>query len=161
MRAVAHETGEHETPSWSRYAVGVEESVATEVSTLFQIARHWLPAGGAICGPEFTGSRAVKGADADLIVDNCLYDIKTTTNPRNKLTKVLRQLLGYVLLDWDDTYGLDHVGIYYPRQAASFRWPLTDMVRECAGSASANLDNLRTRFRMAVSPHEASRTDST
>ena len=161
MRAVASKIDEHEAPSWSRYAAEVEEGVATEVSTLFQKALHWLPAGGAICGPEFAGSRAVGGADADLIVDNCLYDIKTTTNPRSKLPNVLRQLLGYVLLDWDDNYQLDHVGIYYSRQATSFRWSLAEMVRECTGSTSANPSNLRTQFRMAVSPHEVLRRDST
>ena len=58
--------------------------------------------------PVFAGARNVGGADGDLIVDGCLWDIKTTTQKAQG--KWLFQLLGYDLLDNDDDrFGLPSV----------------------------------------------------
>ncbi len=50
--------------------------------------------------PIFAGSHDVNGADADLIVDGCLIDIKTTIDPTRLDREWVYQLLGYVLLDY-------------------------------------------------------------
>lgn len=127
-------------------SASVDEDVALEVSALYRIAQDRLPARGAICGPSFAGSRAVGGADADLIVGNCLYDIKTRVKPRESLVDDLRQLIGYALLDWDNEYA---------RQAVYVTWPLSPLIAECAGHSSADLGTLRARFRAITSTASA------
>ena len=62
-------------------------------------------------GPTFEGSTYVNGADGDLIIGGCLCDIKTTLDPRRDLPNTMRQLIGYMLLDWDDEYKLREVGV--------------------------------------------------
>ena len=71
--------------------------------------------------PTFVGSRYVGGADADLILDRRLIEIKTTTHARLDKSWLL-QLLGYVFLDWEDRYRIDGLGILYSRQATFARW---------------------------------------
>ena len=65
--------------------------------------------------PTFVGSGDVGGADAGLIVNGCLIDIKTTIGQKID-AKHLRQLVGYVLLDYDDVRHIESVGIYMARQ---------------------------------------------
>jgi hypothetical protein len=70
-----------------------------------------------VLGPTFDGSTDVGGADADLIVDGVLIDFKSTT--KCKLTSViLRQLIGYWLLDYSDRYAVKRVGVFFPRYGA-------------------------------------------
>ena len=143
MKAIAKGISKHDSRGWDEFTCLVDDAVANEVSALFAVARDHLPATGAICGPEFAGSRVVGGADADLIVENCLYDIKTTDDPRKTLPKDLRQLIGYALLDWDNEYGLKQVGFYYSRQATEMTWPLSKLLRECTSSGSTDLQSFR------------------
>lgn len=96
--------------------------------------------------PTFEGSGHIGGADADLILDTCLLDIKTETNPRVQ-NRTLYQLLGYVLLDYGDEYGLDEVGVYFSRQGTTLRWPLTGLLDTlCADTPRPRLAELRERF---------------
>ena len=148
MRSIAESIDRLDTPDWHHFSAPVHEDIASEVSALYRIAQDQLPGSGAICGPNFAGSLAVGGADADLIVENCLYDIKTTVNPRSTLVKDLRQLIGYALLDWDSEYGLDQVGFFYARQAVYMTWPLSELMVECTGGREpVDLGTLRGRFR--------------
>lgn len=67
--------------------------------------------------PTFAGSRVVGGADADFVVGPIIYEVKTTKRPgATALREALQQLLGYVLLDYDDRYQIRGVGVYFPRQ---------------------------------------------
>ena len=147
MKAIARGIDRHGSRGWDRFLAAVDDDVAGEVAALFAVARERLPTAGVLCGPKFAGSRAVGGADADLIVDNCLYDIKTTVNPRKTLPEDLRQLIGYALLDWDNKYALDRVGFYYSRQATCMSWPLSRLLIDCTGMESADLPSLRGRVR--------------
>ena len=121
------------SPTWEEYSASVDEEVARDVANLFQAAKEHqcLPASGTIIGPEFAGSGDIGGADADLIIDHRLYDIKTTINPRKDFPDHLRQLIGYALLDWDDKYALTDVGFYFSRQATYMSWPLSRLLNEC------------------------------
>lgn len=65
-------------------------------------------------GGTFSGSDDVGGADFDLIVDRCLFDIKATRKA-GVTTSYLRQLLGYWLLDYDDQFKISRLGIYLAR----------------------------------------------
>lgn len=85
-----------------------------------------------IAGPCFSGSPDVGGADADLITDSLLLEIKTHVNPAGTADDTLRQLLGYLLLDYDDTYRLARAGIYYARQARLVHWAIPELL-ETAG----------------------------
>ena len=137
-------------PVWEESAAGVEEHLAAEVASLVAVARGRFPASeaaGAVFGPAFAGSAAVDGADADLIVSGCLYDVKTTINPGNRLAASVRQLLGYVLLDWDDAHRLQRAGFYFARQGRRMSWPLDEVVADAAGDAQATLAGVREELR--------------
>ncbi len=77
--------------------------------------------------PTFEGSGDVGGADADLILDDCLIEIKATVYPRVD-PRWLHQLIGYLLLDYDDRYAIRQVGVYLARQAMLLRWPLATLM---------------------------------
>jgi hypothetical protein len=103
-----------------------------------ELAALFLRNGSAIHGaktfnlnPKFAASTKLGGADADLIVDQWLIDIKTTVEKRPQRTE-LWQLTGYILADWDDKYEMSHVGFYYSRQGAILRWPITEFLRSLA-----------------------------
>ncbi|WP_104132326.1 hypothetical protein [Cryobacterium sp. M91] len=75
--------------------------------------------------PVFAGSRLVGGADADWLVGDVLIDSKAyaeLTVP--KLRACLRQLLGYVMLDLDDSLRIRTVGVWLPRQGLTRTWGL-------------------------------------
>jgi hypothetical protein len=103
-----------------------------------------------VLNPTFAGSADIGGADADLIVDGCLLDVKTTVDPKFTRTRVLYQFLGYTLLDYDDRYGIDAVGVYLSRHVLLLRWPLLPLVRTLLEDDSVDLAELRSSFREAV-----------
>lgn len=98
--------------------------------------------------PTFAGSRDVGGADADLILDGCLLELKATKNPLDTLA--LYQLLGYALLDYADEHAIRRVGVYYARRGVAVEWPLEEVVARLSGRAVPPLAQLRTGFRAAV-----------
>lgn len=104
----------------------------------------------ATLNPVFAGAADVHGADGDLIVDGCLWEIKTTIGRARG--KWLHQLLGYVLLDYDDEYGIDDVGLLLPRQSACVRWPLPDLVREFSVRSDVSISGLRRELRCLLRP---------
>lgn len=83
--------------------------------------------------PKFLGSAAVGGADADMVIQDLLLDFKareSITNPWVRDT--LFQLLGYVLLDLDDSLGIRKVGLLLPRQPYFMGWSLDELFRRPA-----------------------------
>jgi hypothetical protein len=99
-----------------------------------------LPGQWAI-GPTFAGSRLVGGADADVIAAGLLLDLKVRLGDKRadgtrrlSLDKAeVYQLVGYALLDFDDTYRINEVGIFSARYAYLATWPLTGLLEELAG----------------------------
>lgn len=117
-----------------------------EMAWLFHesAAREGLAGRPAVLNPTFAGSRDLRGADADLIVDGCLIEIKSTI--QTKLSEpVLHQLLGYTLLDYADEFGVHSVGIYLARHGALLRWKLERLLGKRA--QGPELRALRARFR--------------
>ena len=96
--------------------------------------------------PAFEGSYDVGGADADLIVDGALLEIKTTVRPEINLNWI-RQLLGYVLLDYSDSHQIKAIGLYMARQGILFQWELEDAIQRLSGDILADIRVLRERFR--------------
>lgn len=94
--------------------------------------------------PSFVSSGLVGGADADWSIGETLIDCKVygdVTVP--KLRGFLRQLLGYVMLDSDDSLGIRRVGIWLPRQKLTPTWSLARLL---GGDPEELLPSLRDGF---------------
>ena len=100
----------------------------------------------ATLNPTFDGSRDVGGADADLIVDGTLFEIKTTVKPEIGADWIW-QLMGYVLLDYRDALQITDIGIYMVRQGLLFRWDLEEAVQVLSGQTAPSIEELRACFR--------------
>lgn len=118
------------------------------LSQLFSERHGELIERTAVLNPNFAGSFEIGGADADLIVENCLIDLKTTAKPDFDRKGLLYQLLGYVLLDYEDAYEIDEVGVYLARRGLLIRWKLEPLLETIAGGA--DLPALRSGFKKAV-----------
>ena len=90
---------------------------------------EWVTTKQCILNPTFGESSAyVGGADADLIIDDKLIDIKTTKHLTFK-REYFRQLIGYTILNWRENYmykGISHLGIYFSRFGILFTFPIPD-----------------------------------
>jgi hypothetical protein len=86
------------------------------------------PAHARICGPTFAGSGDLGGADADFILDGLLLDCKATRYPRSLGRDALYQLVGYLLLDYDDRYRITGLGIYLSRQGEMITWSVEEFL---------------------------------
>ena len=99
-----------------------------------------------VLNPNFSGSRDVGGADADLILDGCLLDIKSTV--KAEISKVnVYQLLGYVLLDYDNKYELEKAGFYMARQCQLLNWPINELIERLVSKDAPTLQELRLEFK--------------
>jgi hypothetical protein len=128
--------------------MSIDESLIIDIArmrnTVEPLLDEWnqyIEAGGFyVPNPRFLGSIAVGGADADWVVGDMLVDLKT----REEITSpwirdALFQLLGYALLDLDDSLGIRKVGILLPRQPHFAVWTLDDLLQEDAGEALQRL----------------------
>jgi hypothetical protein len=109
-------------------------------------------------GPTFAGS-ALINADADLIAGGLLVDIKTDLGELTKTGRVFRleldtiyQLAGYALLDFDDEFGIDTVGLYAARYGNLVTWPLDEYLAVLAGRP-VSLPEERAAFREMLVQH--------
>ena len=124
------------------------------LADLEALLRHVADDWGADLGaplrlnPTFAGSDDVGGADADWIVGTTLWDCKVSWVRWPFARAHLLQGLGYILLDYDDAYGLTALGWYFPRQRARVARSLTDTVQVLCGSG--DLGALRADFRAAL-----------
>jgi hypothetical protein len=87
----------------------------------------------AVLNPVFFHSIEVGGADADWIVEQTLWELKTTINPRKNLGQLVKQLVGYLLLDAIEEYRIAEVAVYYSRFAKSLSWPVQELLARVSG----------------------------
>lgn len=107
--------------------------------------------------PQFTGSPLVGGADADWMIGDTLIDCKVySALTVGKLRDFLRQLLGYVILDSDDSLGIRRVGIWLPRQRLMPTWNLTHLL---GGDTEELLPSLRDGFIKATARTQLARPE--
>jgi hypothetical protein len=85
------------------------------------------------------------GADADLLVNGSIIDIKAALNPVLE-PAWLYQVLGYTLLDQGDSKSIQGVGFYLARQGVFVQWPLEPLLARLTGSADVSLRTLRDDF---------------
>ncbi|MGW7444969.1 hypothetical protein [Kitasatospora sp. NPDC054795] len=84
-------------------------------------------------------------ADADLLVDGTLIEIKSTRHPRRFEKATAWQILGYLLLDATDHHRIDTVGLYLTRTATLATWPVEDYLA-LLGARRRDLPQLRAAF---------------
>jgi AAA domain/UvrD-like helicase C-terminal domain len=117
-----------------------------------------LPAAAKVCGPQFAGSTDLGGADADFILDGLLLDCKATRQPRSLGPEEIYQLAGYLLLDYNDDYRINSLGLYLSRQGGLITWDVGEFLT--ALGARHTLANLRTllRHRLRTAPRHPGTT---
>jgi len=136
----------------------VTEDECTDLAALIDLAETKLPgslrtADPIALGPTFDGSRLIGGADADLICGGMLIELKTEHGNRKGMERRLHlgrtngidQLIGYVLLDFSDTYRINSVGVYAARWGRFVDWPLTEFL-ETLADESIDLAEERAEF---------------
>lgn len=125
-------------PEWEPLLQLAPDAVVDEVVNLSRSASNVMSplipyvANGSLPynpNPEFAGSGAVGGADADFIISGTLFELKTSkTLDVAAIRKALLQLLGYSLLDYSDEFEIRRVGVYFARQAWVKAWPLWQLI---------------------------------
>lgn len=120
-----------------------------QLQDLFMLQQQDLLTRPYVLNPIFSGSVAIGGADADLIVDGCLLDIKTTIKSAVE-PEWLRQLAGYALLDWEDAYHIQAVWLYLSRQGLLVRWPVEEFFGTLTGDPTVTVADLRQEFEAVV-----------
>jgi hypothetical protein len=103
-------------------------------------------------GPTFAQNFALGGADADIIYDGVLIDLKSTGAARVVGRRELWQLLGYLLADTDDQYKVSGVGFAALRRRRSAFWPAQGFVRALSGGNPATVEEWRQDFAVALEP---------
>ncbi|MEY9906098.1 hypothetical protein ABIA35_002315 [Catenulispora sp. MAP12-49] len=110
-----------------------------------------LPSGKKVCGPTFAGSADLGGADADFILDGLLLDCKATRHPRSLGREEIYQLAGYLLLDYDDRYRINRLGLYLSRQGAMITWSVEEFLQSLGCTRS--LASLRGLLQLKLRGH--------
>lgn len=86
-----------------------------------------------VCNPTFDRSADLGGADADLIIDGTLLELKAVKSPvLDKRTAW--QVLGYLLADSSDRYRIRAVGWYFARHGLLWQLPVEEFVRRLHGN---------------------------
>jgi hypothetical protein len=84
--------------------------------------------------PTFLGSLDVGGADADWILGETLYDCKTSRKRQPFDIQHFLQIVGYVLLDYENQYNIQNVGRYFARQQMILEMPINRIFRDVTKS---------------------------
>lgn len=95
-------------------------------------------------GPTFAGSALIGGADGDLIAAGLLLELKTSSKLSLPVTDML-QVIGYALLDLDDAYQLDALGLFNARYGYLVTWNAASLLSDLAGH-HVNLAAARDEF---------------
>ncbi len=127
----------------SRPAQWISDDIAAQNTLFRKSKRDWLSK-PATLNPTFTGGVDVGGADADLIVDGCLIDLKSSQ--KNLTGRHLYQLIGYCLLDYEDEHGIDSLAIYRTRYGVTHCWAVEEMLA-LSMDFPQPLNELRAKFR--------------
>ena len=126
---------------------------------LFRNRHHSLFNLPVVTNPDFAGSAAIGGADADLIVDHQLIEIKTTIKTTLDRDWVW-QLIGYLLLDWDDAHEIKGFGLYSSRHGLLVTWTPGDFLGHASSQQPRPLADLRDEFRKIVRDRKSTRLNS-
>ena len=87
---------------------------------------------------------------ADLIVGHCVVEIKAVLEPDKWFAQWLNQLLGYVLLDWFDTFRLNAVSVYLGWHATLITTSIGELLTASTPGPTPLLEGLRADFRQSI-----------
>ena len=141
----------HDAQSTVQDLLGIAEDHWVEdlcrLSRMFSHAFQDRLSGEAILNPTFRGSVDIGGADADIIVGKCLMEFKATVKASIEKVRGLYQLIGYLLLDYDDEFGIEKLGCYMARQGQTVEWPVADLFGHLMDQKPPPLQALRQEVR--------------
>ena len=98
--------------------------------------------GRITCNASYPLSGYLGGADSQIITGNTLIDVRTSAKKRPFSLENFYQQISYVLLDSDDTYGINQLVWFYSRQQSVFFYPTDKIFR--------NLQATRQEFRKMI-----------
>jgi hypothetical protein len=100
-----------------------------------------------VCNPLFPNGDLIGGADGDLIIDDCLFDLKCSKKTR-PLTMWLYQIIGYVLLDTDRTF--TSCGFYFPRHNYLTQWKSLPWFQHLTRDKSLTIEREQEHFMQII-----------
>lgn len=103
-------------------------------------------------GPTFAQSLALGGADADVVYDGTLIDLKSSAQAGVVGRLEAWQLLGYVFADTDDICHIERVGFAALRRRRTRIWPAQELIDALAGRPAAGVEQWRTEFAGVLQP---------
>jgi hypothetical protein len=103
-------------------------------------------------GPVFAQSLALGGADADIIYDGTLIDLKSTAQARVVGREEVWQLLGYLFADTDDAYRVERVGFVALRRRRTLVWDSRELINALAGGPAPTVEHWRAEFAQMLEP---------
>lgn len=112
-----------------KYSGTIEDLVSLINHTSLDICDNKLPQTRYL-NPTFAGSIYVGGADAQLIVDGNLIDVRTTAKRRPFTVENLWQQIGYILLDFNNEYKIENACWYYSRQQILLEHPVEMLFKD-------------------------------
>lgn len=115
-----------------RLLADVDPRIAGDLAALsrafHETAADIVASPGVIAGSSPVGGVHVGGADFDFVADGTLFEVKATTNPGRVAIEALRQLIGYLLLDWDDAFRIRRLGLILPRQRTKIVYDVAELL---------------------------------
>lgn len=151
--------------SGADFAAQIDRSTLDDVGTLLGASRPQITswqeeiADGIayVPNPQFSGALLVGGADGDWLIGDTLIDSKVYSHVDVATLRAhILQLLGYVMLDLDDLYGIRRVAVWLPRQQMLATWPLG---RILSGDTEELLPTLREGFVKATGRKQVARQE--
>ena len=97
-------------------------------------------------GPTFAQSFALGGADADIIADGELIELKSTSQAGVVGRAELWQVVGYVLADSDDAHRIRQCTVSALRRRRSVTWDAQELVDALADGRSRPVEHWRAEF---------------
>jgi len=117
-------------PDSINFEVDKDDIKDLENLTSLIIPEQWIAKKQCLLNPTFgQSSRDIGGADADIIIDGKLIDIKTIKDFK-KRREILRQLIGYHILNARENYingNIELLGIYFSRYGILYNFPAPAM----------------------------------
>jgi hypothetical protein len=102
-------------------------------------------------GPTFAQSVALGGADADVIADGILIELKSARGQIVGRTEVW-QLLGYLFADTDDRYGIKDCSVFALRRRRSSTWTAQELIDALVGGSAEPIEYWRKEFAALLVP---------
>lgn len=143
MRVPAHQRSERVRADHVEHVQGVLDQHQAGVGrvVIHQRSCPFHPRLHGKIRPTFAASELC-GADADLIVDGVLIELKTRLGSANRKSGQrsdslsladIYQVVGYTLFDTTNAFGIHTVALYSARFGALHRWPVQQMLDSVAG----------------------------